>query len=112
MGRRFSSAPVIGLSKVLQKESLQLYTVRTRIWIKQRHVILEKFNGVVCDYSPYKKGIRPRDLAMLTGIPESTVRKYLREFVILGIAKGKRISGNHSIYKPVKPKSVTTNIVK
>lgn len=112
MGRRFSSEPIMMLSDALQKESLQLQVIRTRSKINQREIILEKFNGVVCNYSPYKRGIRPRDLSMLTGFPEPTVRKFLKEFVMLKIAKVRIISGNHSIYKPVKTKSVITNIVK
>ena len=112
MGRRFSSEPVMRLSESLQKESLQSHALRIRSKVDQRQIILEKFKGVVCDYSPYKKGIRPRDLALLTGIPEPTVRKFLREFVRLGIARVRRVSSNHSIYRLPKTKSVTTNIVK
>ena len=112
MGRRFSSEPIMRLSEVLQKESLQLHIVRTRTKIDQRQIILEKCKGVVCDYSPHKKGIRPRDLAMLLDIPEPTVRKFLGEFVRLKIATVRKVSSNNSIYKPVKTNSVITHIVK
>ena len=95
--------PVIRYSEVVQVENnTSFVSIVTRRKVLQKYQILEKLKGIVYPGSVFQNGIRPRDLADLLDIPQSTVRKFLREFVKEEIVSVNVISARESFYKPVQ----------
>lgn len=94
--------PVIRYSEIVQINDSSCISIVTRRKVLQKDQILEKLKGVVYPGSVFQNGIRPRDLADLLDIPQSTVRKFLREYVNEGTLSVNVVSSRESFYKPVQ----------
>ena len=94
--------PVIRYSEIISLEDeISDVKINTRKKILQKYQILAKLRGIVYDGSPFEYGIRPVDLADTLDIPQATVRKFLNEFVKECKASVIKLSGNHSVFKPL-----------